>query len=95
MNISFGSLENKICTTNIDINKNVIPISGWIINKKETKNKNKKDNTILKIWSLFFEISTPFKTAKKGFIKSLGCNVTKEKLIHLLEPLTSAPKKET
>ncbi len=95
MNSSFGSFEKKIWAIKNEINKKVIPMSGCMIKKNTTKVKNKKDNIILKIGILCFDIKIPLRKIKKGFIISLGCKEINPKFIHLFEPLISGENKET
>ena len=72
---------------------NVCPMSGWIINNKETKIIKIVDaKYLIKILVLFLHKIIARITIKKGFTISIGWNLGKKiKSIHLLDPLTSMP----
>ena len=69
------------------------PKSGWSINKIKTEDKSKKLNRYF-IWE-FLNLSKvknlTVVNMKNGFNNSIGCNLKKYKLSHLLAPFTSIP----
>ena len=84
----------KINTDQEKTTNKVCPISGWIINKRDTIEIIDVVNMYL-IIKLIFSVQRmeAKKTIKKGFRTSIGWNLGKKnRSIHLLEPLTSTPK---
>ena len=82
INIDQEKTTNKVC-----------PISGWIINKRDTIEIIDVVNMYL-IIKLIFSVQRmeAKKTIKNGFRTSIGWNLGKKnRSIHLLEPLTSTP----
>ena len=84
--------------TNIDQDKkisSVWPISGCIISKRQTGIMAMKVNKYLKWILKFFSLHkiVAMKIIMNGLTNSIGWNLgRKKRLIHLLEPFTSAPK---
>ena len=85
--------EQNIRTAHEKTTNNVCPISGWIINSKDTDVIKIVDNKYLnKILVSFLHKIIARITIKKGFTISMGWNLGKKnKSIHLLDPLTSMP----
>ena len=85
--------EQNIRTAQEKTTNNVCPMSGWIINSKETKVIKTVDAKYLnKILISFLHKIIERITIKKGFTISMGWNLGKKnKSIHLLDPLTSMP----
>ena len=84
----------KIKTDQEKTTNKVCPISGWIINKRDTIEIIDVVNMYL-IIKLIFSVQRmeAKKTIKNGFRTSIGWNLGKKnRSIHLLEPLTSTPK---
>ena len=83
----------KIKTDQEKTTNKVCPISGWIINKRDTIEMVNVVNRYL-IIKLVFSVQRmeAKKTIKKGLSTSIGWNLGKKnRSIHLLEPLTSTP----
>ena len=87
----------KIKTAQEKITNNVWPISGWIIKSKEITDIKIVDIKYLnKIFDLLLHKIVANVIIKNGFKTSIGWNLGKKnKSIHLLEPLTSAPMNGT
>ena len=85
--------ETKINASQLKKINKVCPMSGWIINSKETKVMKIVDTKYLnKILVSFLHKIIAIITIKKGFTISMGWNLGKKnKSIHLLDPLTSMP----
>ena len=85
--------EQNIKTAHEKTTNNVWPMSGWIINSKETKVIKIVDAKYLnKILVSFLHNIIAKITIKKGLTISMGWNLgRKNKSIHLLDPLTSMP----
>jgi len=86
--------EMKISINQLIPIKSVCPISGWRINKLETKIINRNDIRYFKFKFVNFceQIIKQMTTIKKGFTNSTGCILGKIiKSIHLLEPFISTP----
>ena len=89
--------EVKIKTAQENITNNVWPISGCIINSKETTPIKIVDIKYFdKIFDLLLHKIVDKIIIKNGFKTSIGWNLGKKnKSIHLLEPLTSTPMNGT